>query len=84
MVYQLFLPDTFAVLQDLYGRAAQTDFALLSAFIVVVIDPFVQIDLQLLDGLMDILAEGNPLGQCLIKILQDGFVGAFTDAIGLG
>jgi len=40
--------------------------------------------LQLLDGLMDILAEGNPLGQCLIKILQDGFVGAFTDAIGLG
>jgi len=62
LVYQLFLPDTFAVLQDLYGRAAQTDFALLSAFIVVVIDPFVQIDLQLLDGLMDILAEGNPLG----------------------
>ena len=33
-----------------------TDFALVGAFIVVVIDPLVQIDLQLLDGLVDLLA----------------------------
>ena len=39
----------------------------MGAFIVVVIDPLVQVDLQLLDGLIDLLAEGD-----LIKLLQAG------------
>ncbi len=41
----------------------------MGAFIVVVIDPLVQIDLQLLDGLIDFLAEGD-----LIELLQDGLL----------
>jgi hypothetical protein len=76
LVYQLFLPDTFAVLQSLHWRFAFTDFTLMGAFIVVVINSFVQIDLQLFDGLIDFPAEGD-----LVKLLQDRFVEAFTDAI---
>ncbi len=45
------------------------DFSLVGAFIIVVIDPFVQIVLQLLDGLIDLFAEGD-----LIELLQDGLV----------
>ena len=78
-VYELFLPDTFAVLQGLHGRSAFADLALVGAFIVVVIDPFVQIVLQLLDGLIDFPAECH-----LIELLQDGFVEPFADAVGLG
>ena len=49
------------------------------AFIVVVIDPFIQIILQLLDGLVDLLSECY-----LVELLQDGFVEPFADAVGLG
>ena len=45
----------------------------MGAFIVVVIDPFIEIILQLLDGLVD-----------LVELLQDGFVEPFADAVGLG
>ena len=55
-VYQLFLPNTLAILQGLHGRAAFADFALVAAFIIVVIDPLVQIDLQLLDALVERLS----------------------------
>jgi hypothetical protein len=78
LAYELFLPDTFAVHQGLHGRTAFTDFALMSAFIVVVIDPLVQIDLQLLDGFMELPAECH-----LIKLLQDSLVEPLTDAVGL-
>ncbi len=77
--YELFLPDTFAVLQGLHGRTPFADFALMGAFIVVVIDPNVEIILQLLDGLIDFFAECH-----LIELLQDGFVESLADAIGLG
>ena len=50
----------------------------MGAFIVVVIDPLVQVDLQLLDGLIDLLAEGD-----LIKLLQVGLMEPFADAVGL-
>ena len=50
----------------------------MGAFIVVVIDPLVQIDLQLLDGLIDLLAECD-----LIKLLQDGLVEPLANAVGL-
>ena len=78
MVYKFFPPDTFAVLQGLHGRSAFTDFSLMGAFIVVVIDPFVQIDLQLLDGLINLLSESD-----LIELLQDSFVEPLADAVGL-
>ncbi len=77
--YEFFLPDSFAVHQGLQGCAAFADLALMGAFIVVVIDPLVQIDLQLLDGLIDLFAECD-----LIKLLQDGLVESFADAVGLG
>ena len=51
----------------------------MGASIVVVIDPFVQIILQLLDGLVDLLSECH-----LVELLQDGFVEPFADAVGLG
>ena len=51
----------------------------MSAIIVVVIDPFVQIVLQLLDGLIYFPAECH-----LIELLQDGLVEAFADTVGLG
>ncbi len=79
MVYKLFPPDRFAVLQGLHGRSPFTDFALVGAFIVVVIDPLVQINLQLLDTFVDLLAECH-----LIELLQDGLVEPFADAVGLG
>jgi hypothetical protein len=43
LVYKLFLPDGFAVLQGLHRGFPFADFALMGAFIVVVIDPKVQI-----------------------------------------
>ena len=51
----------------------------MGAFIVVVIDPFVQVVLQRLDGFMDFSAERH-----LIKLLQDGFMEPLTDTVGLG
>ena len=56
-VYELFLPNTFAFLQSLHGCFAFADFPLMGAFIIVMIDPFVQIFLQLLDALIEVLAE---------------------------
>ena len=79
LVYKLFLPDFFAVLQGLHGRSPFTDFALVGAFIVVVIDPKVQIILQLINVFIDILAERH-----LIELLQNGFVEPLADAVGLG
>ena len=78
MVYKLFLPDFFAFLQGLHGRSPFTDFTLMGAFIVVVIDPKVQINLQLINAFIDLLAE-----RYLIELLQNGFVEPLADAVGL-
>ena len=51
----------------------------MGALCVVVMQPFIKIDLQRVDVGIDLFAEGN-----LIKLLQDGFVEAFADAVGLG
>ena len=51
----------------------------MGALCVVVMQPFIKIDLQRVDVGIDRFAEGN-----LIKLLQDGFVEAFADAVGLG
>ncbi len=75
--YELFIQDRFDVHQGLHGRSAFTDCSLVGAFIVVLIYPLVQIDLQLLDGLL--------LAECdLIELLQDGLVESLADAVGLG
>ena len=79
MVYKLFLPDSFAVQQGLHGRSSFTDFALMGAFIVVVIDPKVEIDLQLLDGFINLLSERH-----VIELLENGLVEPLTDAVCLG
>ena len=68
----------FAVLQGLHRRSPFTDFALVGAFIVVVIDPKVQIILQLVNVFIDLLAE-----RYLIELLQNGFVKPLADAVGL-
>jgi len=49
------------------------------AFIVVVIDPFVQIILQHINAVVDILAERH-----LIELLQDGLVEPLADAVDQG
>jgi hypothetical protein len=68
----------FAVLQGLHRRSPFTDFALVGAFIVVVIDPKVQIILQLINVLIDLLAERH-----LIEFLQNGFVEPLTDTVSI-
>ena len=68
----------FAVLQGLHRRSPFTDFTLVGAFIVVVIDPKVQIILQLVNVFIDLLAE-----RYLIELLQNGFVEPLADAVGL-
>ena len=77
MVYKLFLPDGLAVLQGLHGYSTFTEFFQMGVFIFVVIDPFVKIDLQLLDGLI-FFSEFY-----LIEFLQDGFVQPRADAVAL-
>ena len=51
----------------------------MAAIIIVGIDPFVEILLQLLDAFKERLAEDH-----LIELLQYGFVEALADAVGLG
>ncbi len=63
--YELFLPDKFTIHQGLHWRAVLTDFTLVGAFIVVVIDPLVQIDLQVLDGLINLVV-GTFLAMALL------------------
>ena len=69
--YELFPPDGFAFLQGLHGGSPFTDFALMGAFIVVVIDPCVEI-LWLLDGLVDLLWMTWPLPWCLPPVYSCG------------
>ena len=77
-VHELFLPDFFALNHGLERRSAATHFALMSSFDVVVMQPFTQIGLQCLDGLVDLFAERD-----LIELLQYRFVKALADAVGL-
>ncbi len=51
----------------------------MSTFGIVVMQPNIQISLQLIIALIQVLSECN-----LIEFLQDGFMEPLTDAIGLG
>ena len=78
LVYKLFLPDFFAVLRSLHWCSPFTDLAQVGAFIVIVIDPKIQIILYLINVFIDFLTEHH-----LIELLQNGFVGPLADAVDL-
>lgn len=61
----------------MHRRPAAAHLALMRALAVVVIDPVVQIRLQLVDGPVDLAPERH-----LVELLQDGLVESLADAIG--
>ena len=75
---ELFLPDLFAVDHGLDRRSAAAYFALVRAFVVVMLQPFIEIGLQRFDGFIELFAERD-----LIKFLQDRLVEPFADAVRL-
>ena len=68
-VYEFNLPDFFTLYHCLKRRSSATSFALMDSFIVIVIDPGIQISLQFFDSLVDFFAERD-----LIEFLQDCFM----------
>lgn len=74
----LFRPNPFPINQCFNWRSAVAHFALMSAFIVVVRQPLVQIFLQLLQRLVQLFAEGH-----LIKLVQDRLMKPLADPIRL-
>ena len=77
-VHELFLPDFLALNHRLERRSAATHFTLMSSFGIVVMQSFIQIDLQRIDAFIQLLAERD-----LVKFLQDGLVEPLTDAVWL-
>ena len=78
LVHELILPDLLALNHGLERRSAATHFALMSSFGVVMMQPYIQIGLQFLNGLIELLAERD-----LVKFLQDRLVEPFADTVGL-
>ena len=78
MVYKFFLPDFFAFDHGLERRSSATHFTLMGALRVVVMEPMIQIHLQLFDAFIQVFSERD-----LIKLLQDGLVEPFANAVGL-
>lgn len=78
-VQLLFLPKRFAIKQRFHRRPAATHFSLMGSFSVVVINPYIQIFLEV----VDISIELSPKRD-LIKLLQNRLVESFADTIGLG
>lgn len=76
--YELFLPDALAVFKRLHWRPATTHLALMCSLIIVVIQPGVQILLQLLQAGVELFPEGY-----LVKLLQNRLVKSFADSVGL-
>ena len=72
----LFLPDLFSVKECLQWRSAATLFPLMCPFDVVMFHPDIQIGLQFLQRVIQFPPEGN-----LVKLVQDGLVETFADAV---
>ena len=68
-VHELFPPDCCPVDHGLEGRSAATYFALMRAFVGLVMQPFIQIGLKHVDALVEFLADRD-----LIEFLQDGLM----------
>src|SRR5438552_15006341 len=76
---QRFLPGEWdGVKEGLHWRLAVAPAPLMWSLFVVPGDPGIEVGLQLLDTTVDAFAERH-----LIEFLQDGFVEALTDAVGL-
>jgi hypothetical protein len=74
----LFLPELFSVKEYLYWHSAATHFTLMHPFGVVVLQPSVQVGLQLFKRMIQFIPECN-----LVKLMQDSFVEKLTDAVDL-
>ena len=75
----LFLPDGLAIEQGLHGGPATAHLALVSPICVILLQPCVQVGLQLLQRVIQFAPERNP-----IKFVQYRFVEALADAVCLG
>ena len=75
----LFLPDGLAIEQGLHGGSATAHLALVSPICVILLQPCVQVGLQLLQRVIQFAPERNP-----IKLVQYRFVEALADAVCLG
>ena len=78
LVQQFFVPDVLSVDHGLKRCSATTHFALMGAFGVVMVEPFIEISLELADGFIQSVAERD-----LIEFLQEGLVEPLANAIGL-
>lgn len=72
------IPNQFPTEQTFHRRSAVANLALMSSFIIVIIQPIVQIFLQAINILIELLAEGD-----LVKLLQYCFMEAFADTVSL-
>ena len=66
------------VKEGLHRRASEAPSPLMGPDLVVFAHPRIQIGLQLVDGRVDALSEGDA-----VELVQDGFVEALADAVGL-
>ena len=78
LVQVFLIPNQFPTQQCFHRRSAVAHFALMSSFIIVINEPFVQVFLQGFQVPIKLLAERD-----LVKLLQNGLMEAFADAIGL-
>ena len=76
--YGFFLPDLFSVFQRGQRCAATAHLSLMRPLFIVVQQPLVEIRLQALQVAVQLLPKGH-----LIKLVQDRFVEAFADVVGL-
>ena len=73
----LLVPRLLSFDHSLQRRSAATHLALMRALLVLIAVPLIQIDLQLLNRAVD------PAKRHLVKLLQDRFVKAFANTVGL-
>lgn len=79
LVHKFFLPDFLAIFQCCHRSSTTAHLTLMCSFIIVAVQPIVQIHLQPIYIGVNLLSEGN-----LIKLLQNSLVKTLTDTIGLG
>jgi hypothetical protein len=77
-VHKFFLPDQFPIFEHLHWRSSTALFAMMSAFIIVVVEPVVQIGLQFFECAVNFSTQRR-----LVKHLQDGLVESLTDPVRL-
>src|SRR6185312_6787094 len=76
--HEFLLRQWDCVKEGLHRGLAKAPAALMRSTIVVFDEPGVEVGLQLVDGVINLLAEGDP-----VKLVQDSAMEAFADAIRL-